>query len=98
MKPLKLSKEQWAKLKQHLHETQPPSVMLSREKMRRVLGFTPREHEEWLGYYNSASKEDRRLGNHGYKKSIHLDFFDEAKRTFFLLKYSDWVGQENENR
>ena len=68
-----------------------------RWKMKEVLGFTTRTHEEWLGYYDDASSEDRRAGRHGYKTSIHLDFFDEAKRTMFLLKYGDWIKQENES-
>ena len=29
---------------------------------------------------------------------IHLDFYDEPKRTMFLLKYGDWIRQEDENR
>lgn len=91
MKPVVLSEQNWYKLKYQLSQSYPRSVMLSRTKMREVLGFTPREHENWLGYYDDASKEDRKAGQHGYKKMIHLDFFDDAKRTFFLLKYGDWI-------
>jgi hypothetical protein len=91
MKPVVLSEHNWYKLKYQLSLSYPRSVMLSRAKMREVLGFTPREHENWLGYYDNASKEDRKTGHHGYKKMIHLDFFDDAKRTFFLLKYGDWI-------
>jgi hypothetical protein len=56
--------------------------------MRRVLGFTPREHQEWRGPEEPIF---------GYKTTVHLDFFDEQQRTMFLLKYGDWIREEVEN-
>jgi hypothetical protein len=97
MKALKLTPDEWHLIRQEIDKHHPRSVSMVRWKMREVLGFTTREHEEWLGYYDNASAEDRRSGKHGYKKSIHLDFFDEAKRTMFLLKYGDWIGRKDEN-
>jgi hypothetical protein len=91
MKPVVLEKEQWLKLRHHLYQTQPRSVMLTRWKMREVLGFTDRLHTEWI-------KKPNRYGGMGYtQRQIHLDFFDEAKRTFFLLKYTDWLNNEDSN-
>ena len=80
MKPIVISKQQWTALKEKVNKDYPPSVSLVREKMKRVLGFTPRLHEEW----------DARSG---YHITMHLDFFDEQKRTMFLLKYSEYVAQ-----
>ena len=77
MKPIVISKDQWITLKEKINNDYPPSVRLVREKMKRVLGFTPRLHEV--------------EGYPGYKVEMHLDFFDEQKRTMFLLKYSDYV-------
>ena len=77
MKPIIISKDQWYVLKEKINNDYPPSVRLVREKMKRVLGFTPRLHQA-EGYPN-------------YKVEMHLDFFDEQKRTMFLLKYSDYV-------
>jgi hypothetical protein len=86
MKPIVLSEQNWAKLRFHLMETQPKSVMLTRWKMREVLGFTDRLHTEWV------EKPD----SEGYqRRQVHLDFFDEAKKTMFLLKYSDWIKSED---
>jgi hypothetical protein len=91
MKPIKLSEQDWAKLRYQLIQTQPKSVMLSREKMRRVLGFTDRKHTYWINEVN-------KWGDMGYQETeIHLDFFDESKRTFFLLKYTDWIRQKDED-
>lgn len=90
MKPIVLEEERWLKLRQHLMQTQPRSVMLTRWKMREVLGFTDRLHEEWIA--NKVNK----WGGMGYQqRQIHLDFFDEAKKTFFLLKYTDWLRDED---
>jgi hypothetical protein len=91
MKSIVLSEDNWLKLRHHLFQTQPKSVMLTRWKMKDVLGFTDRLHTEWINKPN-------RLGGMGYQeRQVHLDFFDEAKQTFFLLKYTDWIRNENSN-
>jgi hypothetical protein len=90
MKPIVMSESAWLDLRAHLFQTQPKSVMLTRWKMREVLGFTDRLHTEWID--NKVNK----WGGMGYEqRQVHLDFFDEAKRTFFLLKYTDWIRNEN---
>jgi len=90
MKPIVMTEPAWLKLREHLFQTQPKSVMLTRWKMREVLGFTDRLHIEWID--NKVNK----WGGTGYEqRQVHLDFFDEAKRTFFLLKYTDWIRNEN---
>jgi hypothetical protein len=81
MKPITLSLEQWRKLKVQLNRDYPKSVMVLRYKMREVLGFTDRYHNQWVpkmdgGYFDEV---------------IHLDFYNEPKRTMFLLKYSEYV-------
>jgi hypothetical protein len=79
----------WLKLREHLFQTQPKSVMLTRWKMREVLGFTDRLHTGWINkpnYYGGMGYEQRQ---------IHLDFFDEAKLTFFLLKYGEYIDPKD---
>lgn len=76
VKPFVLTTTEWKALRSRLKEDHPPSVLLSREKMRRVLGFTVRDHHEY----------DYQTGSH---ISIHLDFFDDRQRTMFLLKYGN---------
>ena len=97
MKALVLTPEQWQRVLSKIKQDYPPSVWLSREKMRRTLGFTPREHNDWLGYYDHSSREDRSAGRYGYKVSIHLDFFTDYHRSFFLLKYCDCIREQLEN-
>ena len=48
--------------------------------MREVLGFTDREHQWW----------DPRTG---YMTQICLDFYNEPKRTMFMLKYSEYLDK-----
>lgn len=86
-----MTEQNWAKLRYQLIQTQPKSVMLSRSKMREVLGFTDRKHTYWVDKVN-------KWGGMGYQETqIHLDFFDDSKRTFFLLKYGDWIRTEDAN-
>ena len=90
MKPITLTPPEWEKLKTRLTNDYSPSVILIRSKMREVLGFTERTHTNWLGYFDDASPEQRKAHHHGYNIKIHLDFFDDAKRTLFMLKYSEY--------
>ncbi len=96
MKALKLTTSQWQSIRQQIDKDYPRSVSMVRWKMKEVLGFTPREHEEWLGHYEEVNNENRLSGRYGYQRSVHLDFYDEAKRTMFLLKYSDFISNSND--
>jgi hypothetical protein len=53
--------------------------------MKMVLGFTVRRHSVW--------KMDPDFGHKYLKESIHLDFYNEPKRTMFLLKYSEYLDK-----
>ena len=82
-KPIELSHSQWMKLYEQLKKDHPPSVMMIRDKMRLTLGFVHREYRDW----------DNNMGEYR-KKCIMLDFYNEKKRTFFIMKYSDYIQQE----
>ena len=85
-KPIELSHKQWETLRQKLKEDYPLSVMLLRNKMQAKLGFVPREYTDW----------DKDMGKYGgYRKNcVMLDFYSEKKRTFFIMKYSDYIQEE----
>lgn len=90
-KSVVLSEKAWAKINNHIAQNYPLSVLLIRNKMREALGFTARTHEEWI-----ERKVDPR--DVGYRtkyciKTIHLDFYNEPKRTMFLLKYSEYLDK-----
>lgn len=70
-----LSEKQWGKIYKLIAKEYPPSYLLIREVQKRELGFTSRRHRYWdinSGYW---------------KEEINLDFFDDAKETWFRLKY-----------
>jgi len=86
-KPIELSHRQWKTLSERLYQDYPHSVMLLREKCKAKLGFVPREYKDW----------DDNMGKYGgYRKNcVMLDFYSEKKRTFFLMKYSDYLQPEH---
>jgi hypothetical protein len=80
-KPIVLTQDKWYKLKNRLTNDYSPSVMMLSYKTKDKLGFTVREHREWT--------EQR-----GYMVDIRLDFYNEPKRTMFLLKYSEYLEKD----
>jgi hypothetical protein len=99
MKPIVMLPEQWSRLLEKIKQKEKPSVYLSRSKMRDVLGFTVRDHREYVKDPNYVRPPDDGewfnivpLGWYEGKNSEHtirLDFYDEQKRTMFLLKYGN---------
>lgn len=85
MKPVILNASQWKSIRKQLHEEYPKTVFMIRDKMRRVLGFTVREHKEWIPKMDGGYTEFQ----------IHLDFYSENKRTMFLLKFSEVLGSKD---
>jgi hypothetical protein len=89
-KPVVLTESQWAEIYDLIAKTYPPSVLLIRNKMKEVLGFTVRRHAEWVRY---DGEDHEFVPRHLYKELICLDFYNEPKRTMFLLRYSDIIGK-----
>jgi hypothetical protein len=83
MPTIKLTVKQWQCIREEMHNDDPKTVFMLRDKMKRVLGFTVREHNEWI------IKPDGGYGEH----SIRLDFYNERKYTMFLLKYSEFINR-----
>jgi hypothetical protein len=79
-KPIVLTQSKWYKLKEQLTTDHSPSVMMLSYRMKDKLGFTVREHREWTQ-------------QRGYMTDIRLDFYNESKRTMFLLKYSEYLDK-----
>ena len=78
-----LTLTQWEILKEKLSKEHPLSVMTIRYKMREVLGFTVREHQQWIEAGKSV--DGRPLG---YLQTwICLDFYNDALEAWFQLKY-----------
>jgi len=87
MSTLKLTVSQWQHIRADLHTQHPKSVFMLKSKMKQVLGFTVREHNEWVPKMDGGYSE----------QSIRLDFYNERKYTMFLLKYSEHIHKDNQN-
>lgn len=88
MQVIKLTVDQWQRIRAELQTEYPKTVFMLRDKMKKVLGFTVREHKEWVPKMDGGYSE----------MQIHLDFYSANKRTMFLLKFSDVIGNTNEKR
>lgn len=85
-KPIEISHTQYKKLLEQLKKEYPPSIFLIRERMKQRLGFVFREYKDW----------DNTIGAYGgYRKNcMMIDFYSEKKRTWFIMKYSDYISKE----
>ena len=98
-KAIVMSPAQWGQIFEKIKQREKPSTYLSRSKMKEVLGFTTRNHEEWIKFEDSKHRDpddewlyERAEGYFAGKKherTVRLDFYDEKKRTMFLLKYGN---------
>jgi hypothetical protein len=80
--------EDWARVLDRLAEDFGQAIRM-RHIMRRELGFTARDHralvpnrkldEMW------AVIED--VSGYHYEQQVHLDFYNEASQSWFILKY-----------
>ena len=89
-KSIVLTETQWAEIYNLIAKNYPPSVLLIRDRMKEVLGFTVRRHREWVRY---DGWDHDYVPRHLYVEKIHLDFYNEPKRTMFLLRFSDIIGK-----
>lgn len=99
MKPVVLSLSQWTILRNQIIDDYPASVMLIKERMKSTLGFTVRQHSEWIDgpdpkYTHNSYAYESPPTQH-YHEDIRLDFWDERKRTMFLLKYGEFLVDQN---
>jgi hypothetical protein len=110
MKAISLTPAQWKAIRTVLHEEHPKTVFMIRDKMRRTLGFTVREHQEWIKDPKAYTEEpttfsklidfeqDGWYKGKRHEHSIRLDFYSENKRTMFLLKFSEILGNKDGTR
>jgi len=76
IKCISMPLESWPKIYNQLAKDYPASVIIIRGKMRRELGFTTRVYKKW------------RDGVVDYDEFLVMDFYDEKKKSMFLLRYS----------
>jgi hypothetical protein len=80
---IKLHPDHWQTIRKRLIAEYPASVMLIRGRMREVLGFTVREHHQWVEL--GKNENGRAYGQTQFW--ICLDFYNNAMESWFHLKY-----------
>ena len=92
---------EWYRLERQLKIEHGASISLSRDRCRRELGFTVRRYHERKNTYKEMTADEpvvmvtasELIPNSPYRfvqpllEQIHLDFWDTALQTFFVLKY-----------
>jgi hypothetical protein len=56
--------------------------MMVRTRLRRELGFTYRNHQEWIEFDRTGGRP-----RHYCEDQVHVDFYSEAAQTWFILRY-----------
>lgn len=77
---------QWNRLRERLVRDYPLSYIIMRSVMQRELGFTVRRHAHWIQNRDN-------LGY--YRDCVYLDWYNGAKKTFFMLKYSEYIQDDS---
>ena len=104
MKPIVLTHSEWAVIFNHIKIDYSPSVALISWKRREKLGFHVRDHSQWVdnkNYQKELQEYEQRDRSSwllevpppkgSTEHVICLDFYDESKRTMFLLKYGELI-------
>jgi hypothetical protein len=75
---IKLTHHEWKVIRVQIIAEHGQSMVLLRDKMKRELGFTVRDHKLWAKHPNG----DTRVGF-----QICLDFYNDSAETMFRLRY-----------
>ena len=81
---------EWYNLAERLRKEYGQSIMLISARCKRELGFTVRHHKG-LEPHNAVEwelmKEEGWKHRYHYEEQVHLDFYNEAQISWFVLKY-----------
>jgi hypothetical protein len=85
MKAIVLKHREWERIFQQVRQdyADTPSVYLIQSRMQKDLGWSYREHYDWKQYTTEIDSIDYRDST----SRIHIDFYSEEARTFFMLRY-----------
>jgi hypothetical protein len=73
----------WQRLKEKIVQDYGAATVLISWRLREQVGFTVREHYEYIT-----------SDNWNPHRPIRLDFWNEQLQTLFLLKYSDYLEDQ----
>jgi hypothetical protein len=81
---------EWYNLAEQLRSEHGQSIMLISSRCKKELGFTVRHHKGLVEHSKETWEIMKIEGFHNryhYEEQVHLDFYNEAQMSFFVLKY-----------
>jgi hypothetical protein len=81
---------EWYGLAERLRSKYGISIMLISARCKRELGFTVRHHKGLVPHDSiewELMKEEGWKHRYHYEEQVHLDFYNEAQQSWFMLKY-----------
>ena len=84
------SVREFEELHHRLLEEHGRATMLVSWRMKRELGFTIRHHQGLVEHDEitwEMRKDEGWNNRYHYESQVHLDFYNEAQMSFFVLKY-----------
>ena len=81
---------EWYDLANRLRDEYGQSIMLISARCRRELGFTVRHHKGLAEHEKEIWEVMKGEGwkhRYHYEEQVHLDFYNEAQMSWFVLKY-----------
>ena len=81
---------EWYNLAEQLRKEYGQSIMLISSRCKRELGFTVRHHKGLEPHEKEiweVMKDEGWRHRYHYEDQVHLDFYNEAQQSFFMLKY-----------
>ena len=78
MKHIELSRDEWDRIRDQLRADFGFSMPLLRDRMKRELGFTVREHKRMKGSMDGYLQQ---------RTVFCIDFYSEEAKVWFTLKY-----------
>jgi hypothetical protein len=81
---------EWYQLAEQLRAEYGQSIMLISARCKRELGFTVRHHKGLVEHSKETWEIMKIEGwdnRYHYEEQVHLDFYNEAAMSWFVLKY-----------
>ena len=85
---------EWYELRDRIKKDHGAKIFAISWRLKRELGFTVRQHKGLVKWNDDADYKEQEewlesefKNKYHYEEQIHLDFYNEAQMTMFVLKY-----------
>ena len=86
---------EWYEVRDRVKQDHGQTIFTISWRTKRELGFTVRNHKGLVPFDKMVTEAMKAEGwNHRYhyEEQVHLDFYDEAQMSWFVLKYLNTSG------